>query len=89
MVESHKDFGLAPWIAAVQDTLSALLPGERVVSVNLDGFANPAPTERFAAYKLALDAGFLTVDEIRALEALPPLEQQPAQQPSENPENVT
>ena len=38
---NHRDFGLAPWIAAVQDTLTALLPGTQGVMVNLDGFANP------------------------------------------------
>jgi HK97 family phage portal protein len=72
--ENHRDFGLGPWIAAVQDTLSALLPGSQTVTVNLDGFANPGPAERFAAYTTALAAGILTLDEVRALEGLPPLE---------------
>lgn len=70
---NHRDFGLAPWIAAVQDTLSALLPGSSAVAVNLDGFANPAPGERYAAYATALDKGILELDEVRALEGLPPL----------------
>jgi len=70
---NHRDFGLALWISGVQDALSALLPGERSVAVNLDGFANPAPRDRFDAYKVGIDAGFLTVDEARALEGLPPL----------------
>jgi HK97 family phage portal protein len=71
--ENHRDFGLGPWIAAVQDTLSALLPGNQTVTVNLDGFANPAMSERIAAYSAALAAGILTLDEVRALEGLPPL----------------
>lgn len=69
---NHRDFGLGPWIAAVQDALSALLPGSQSVVVNLDAFANPAPAERFGAYTVALDAGILTLDEVRALEGLPP-----------------
>jgi hypothetical protein len=69
---NHRDFGLAPWIAAVEDTLSALLPGTQAVKVNLDGFANPPAAERFASYKVAIDSGVLTVDECRELEGLPP-----------------
>jgi hypothetical protein len=71
--ENHRDFGLGPWIAGAQDTLTALLPGTQSVTVNLDGFANPAASERFAAYTVALNAGILTLDEVRALEGLPPL----------------
>lgn len=70
---NHRDFGLAPWTAAVEDTLSALLPGTGMVRVNLDGFANPTAAERFTAYETALGAGILTVDEVRRLENLPPM----------------
>lgn len=70
---NHRDFGLAPWTAAVEDCLSALLPGTGTVRVNLDGFANPTPAERFTAYETALGAGILTVDEVRELEHLPPM----------------
>lgn len=70
----HRDFGLAPWIAAVQDTLSPLVSSGSSVTVNLDGFANPTAAERYAGYKVAIDAGVLTVDEARALEGLPTIE---------------
>jgi hypothetical protein len=70
---NHRDFGLGPWIAAVEDTLTSLLPGSQGVRVNTDGFANPPASERFATYKVALDAGVVTVDEVRALEGLGPL----------------
>lgn len=81
--ENHRDFGLGPWIAAVQDTLSALLPGSQSVVVNLDGFANPTAAERFGAYTVAMSAGILTLDEVRALEGLPPIE--PAAPPADTP----
>jgi len=68
-----KDFGLAAWIAAVEDVLTALLAGTAGVKVNLDGFANPPASERFAAYKLALDMGLLTIEECRQLEGLGPV----------------
>lgn len=70
---NHRDFGLAPWIAAVQDTLTALTPAGQQVLVDLDGFANPTRQERYNAYKTALDAGVMTVDEIRELEGLGPM----------------
>jgi phage portal protein BeeE len=79
--ENHRDFGLAPWQAAAQDTLSALTTSGTSVAINLDGFANPAPSERFAAYKVAIDSGVLSVDEARALEGLPPRDE-PAPAPA-------
>lgn len=70
---NHRDFGLAPWTAAVEDCLSALMPGTSAVKCNLDGFANPTAAERFSAWKVALDAGIITVDEVRDREGLPPM----------------
>jgi hypothetical protein len=74
---NHRDFGLAPWTAAVEDTLSALMPGASAVKCNLDGFANPTAAERFSAWKVALDAGIVTVDEVREREGLPPMDTPP------------
>lgn len=71
--ENHADFGLAPWIAAVEDTLGALHPANQAVRVNLDRFANPAPAERYSAYATAINCGVLTVNEARDAEGLPPL----------------
>jgi len=69
----HRDFGLSPWIAAVQDVLTALLPGNQGCVVDLDRFSNPEPMVRFEGYNLAISSGVLTVDECRELEGLPPL----------------
>lgn len=76
---NHRDFGLAPWIAAGQDTLSALTPAGQEVLIDLDGFANPTRAERYNALKVAIEAGILTIDEARQLEGLPPLEEPDAQ----------
>ena len=87
---NHRDFGLAPWTAAVEDTLSALMPGAQAVKVNLDGFANPTPAERFSAWQVALTAGIVTVDEVRQAEGLPPLPEAAApEQPTAAPESTT
>jgi phage portal protein BeeE len=81
---NHRDFGLAPWTAAVEDALSALLPGVTSVRVNLDGFANPTAAERYAAWQVAITAGIVTVDEVRAAEGLPELDT-PAPEPAPPP----
>jgi hypothetical protein len=70
---AHRDYSLAPWIAAVQDTLTALLPGTQGVLVDLDKFVNPTAQERYTGYAVAIDSGILTVDEVRAMEGLQPL----------------
>lgn len=74
---NHRDFGLAPWIAAVQDTLSAAMPGQQTVTVDLDGFANPTRQERYTALQTGINAGIITIDEAREYEGLPPLPKQP------------
>lgn len=78
----HRDFGLSAWIAAVQDTLTSLLPGTQGVVVDLDRFSNPEPMVRFEGYAVAIAAGVLTPNECRELEGLPPLpEPKPAPPP--------
>lgn len=71
--EAHRDFSLSPWIAVVEDTLSALLVKDENVEVNLDAFENPVFSDRMVAYQTAIGAGVLTVDEARAREGLGPL----------------
>ena len=77
----HRDLGIGIWVAAVQDVLTALLPGTQGVKVDLDEFTRAEPAERYAAYQVALNAGVLTVDEVRAMEGLPPLPEQPKPEP--------
>lgn len=84
---AHRDYSLAPWIAAIQDVLSALLPGTQGVLVDLDNFVNPTARERYDGYSVALTAGILTVDEVREMEGLPPLpEPEPVPIPAPAPE---
>lgn len=79
---NHRDYALSPWTTAVQDCLSALLPGTAGVLVSLDSFAQPSLAERVNTGKTAVDAGLLTVDEWRISEGLPPLpEPEPAPVP--------
>lgn len=71
--EAHRDFALSPWIGALEGLLSSLVGETQAVEVNLDAYTQPEFSVRMAAYKVAVDAGVLTPDEVRALEGLPPL----------------
>jgi HK97 family phage portal protein len=46
-----------------------------------DAILRSQTLDRFNAHKIALDAGFETLDEVRALENLPPLDEEPAPAP--------
>jgi hypothetical protein len=68
----HQNLSLGIWVSALQDLLSSLLPGTQSVRVDLDQFTRPEPAERYSAYAVALDAGILDIDEVRANEGLGP-----------------
>jgi hypothetical protein len=72
---SFVDFVLAPYIHAIEERLSLgdCTPRGQAVKFNLDGFLRASTLERYQAHAVALSAGFLTVDEVRALEDRPPL----------------
>lgn len=62
---------LMPYMREIEAALSELLTDD--VRFNVDGFLRPDTTTRYAAHKVAIEAGFLTVDEVRAIEGLNPL----------------
>lgn len=62
---------LMPYMREIEAALSELLPDD--VRFNVDGFLRPDTTTRYAAHKVAIEAGFLTIDEVRAIEGLNPL----------------
>jgi len=63
-------FTLRPLAIKIEEALSTLLPrGQRAV-YNFDAVLRAETKERYEAHKIALDAGFMTIEEIRALEGL-------------------
>ena len=64
---------LMPYMREIEAALSELLPDD--VRFNVDGFLRPDTTTRYAAHKVAIEAGFLTIDEVRAIEGLKPLQE--------------
>jgi HK97 family phage portal protein len=67
-------FTLRPWLLRLERAVSTLLPRAQVAKFNAGGMVRATLRERYEAHKIALEAGFLTVDEVRALEDRPPLE---------------
>lgn len=74
--------GLARKLEAAID---AVLPTGTTLKINFNQLLRADTTARYAAYQVGLSAGFLTVDEVRAFEDLPPMPPQQAAAPPELP----
>jgi HK97 family phage portal protein len=66
-------FGLMAYLRKIEDALTQLTPRGQTVRFNLDALLRSDTTSRYNAHEVALRAGFLTRDEVRAIENLPPL----------------
>lgn len=66
-------YSLTPWLVRLETALSQLLPARQSVKFNPGGLLRTSLRDRYEAHKLGIEAGFLTINEARALEDLPPL----------------
>lgn len=70
-----------PWIEQLRRMVTSLLPGPGesgwVAEIDTDAYARADIGTRYGAYATGISAGFLTVDEARHEEDLPPLGPQP------------
>ncbi|MET9729344.1 phage portal protein [Streptomyces sp. NPDC006458] len=68
------DQTLMPWIVRIEQAVSTfLLPGQQFIKFNLDARLRSKTKDRYESYRTALTNGFMTADEIRALEDMEPL----------------
>lgn len=65
--------GLQQYIVRIEQAITDLLPRGQYAQFNLTAFLRPDDKTRYEGYKVALESGFLSVDEIREREGLPPL----------------
>ena len=66
--------GLGPLIARIEAALQRLVVGNTTfIKFNLDGLLRPTTKERYDAYQVALNNGWLSVNEIRQLEDRAPI----------------
>ncbi|MFD1505265.1 phage portal protein [Georgenia yuyongxinii] len=64
---------LVQYLREIEEAISTLLPRGTEARFNLDAVLRPSTKARYDAHKIAIEAGFLTVDEVRAIEGLKPL----------------
>jgi|SRR5215211_204943 HK97 family phage portal protein len=74
---SFLKYSVAPWLTRLETALTALLPRSTYVKFNTGALLRTDLKTRYESYKLALEGGWLTLDEIRELEDRPPLPQAP------------
>jgi HK97 family phage portal protein len=70
-------FSLRPWVDRIEDAHGRLLTTHGLpqvfVKLNMDALLRSGTKERYDAHAVALENGFMTIDEVRRLEDLPPL----------------
>lgn len=65
--------GINADLVLIQEVLGAAIPPGQFVRINTGALLRSDLAGRYASYQVALDAGFLTLDEVRALEERAPL----------------
>lgn len=65
---------LRPWLEMLEEHFDLLLPERQYVEFNPDALLRSDTRSRYEAHRVALDAGFMTVNEVRKLEGLGPVD---------------
>jgi len=64
---------ISPWLARIEEWLNGFTPNGTTIKFRPAGLLRADTKARYEVYEIALTNGFMTVDEVRALEDLPPL----------------
>ena len=67
------DYTLAAYTGEIEEIFNRLLPRGRTAKFDWDSSQRANMADRYTAYKTAIEAGFLTVDDVRRKEGLPVL----------------
>lgn len=67
------EFGLMAYLREIEDAFSTLLPGSTIARFNIEAFLRADTKYRYEMHETALRAGWLTTNEVRAIEGLPPI----------------
>jgi len=74
-------WSLLPWISRIEQKLTDYIPRGQVVKFNVDALLRPDTKTRYEAHAIAIDKGFLTVNEVREFENREPLDEDPDDDP--------
>lgn len=66
-------WSLMPYISRIEQAFTEYLPRGQFAKMNVDALLRPDTKTRYETHKIALDSGFLTVDEVREFENREPL----------------
>ena len=66
-------WSLLPYVQRIESSFTELLPRGQYAKMNLDALLRPDTKTRYETHKIALDSGFLTVDEVREFENRQPI----------------
>ena len=66
-------YTIRPWLVLLEEELSSLLKKREFFKWDVDGLVRADITARYAAHQIGVTAGFLTVNEVRGIEGLPPV----------------
>ena len=69
-LRSFVQFTLRGYMSRIEQSLSTLLPRGQVALFDTDDYQRADRKERFEAHKIGVDAGWLTLDEVRRIEDL-------------------
>jgi HK97 family phage portal protein len=58
-------WSLTPWLSRIEATFTDYLPRGQYAKFNVDALLRSDTLSRYQAHKIALESGFLTVDEVR------------------------
>ncbi|WP_297587721.1 phage portal protein [uncultured Mobiluncus sp.] len=74
---------LTAYLREIEAALTDLLPRGQTARFNLEGLLRADTLTRYQAHQIAIKAGFLTVNEVREIEGLDPLDETPQPQEME------
>ena len=74
-------WSLMPYIQRIEQRMTEYLPRGQYAKMNVDALLRPDTKSRYEAHKIALDSGFLTLDEVRELENREPIAETVSEEP--------
>ncbi len=66
-------YTLRPWLTRIESALNRVTPAGQFVKFNVDGLLRGDTKSRHESYRLGLDGGYYSPNEVRAWEDLPPI----------------
>ena len=69
-------FTLTKYLRKIEEALTTFTPRGQTVRFQISALLRSDTLTRYKAHQIALNAGFMTLNEVRAIESLPPLETQ-------------